>query len=100
LAIPDRCSGLLVSGTDRLRREQAMKIAGRKNPNRWARVSSNRAHGVVGQNRILLILVGCEARKIPAMGDVFFLTFPFMDASSTGSYRSHILNFLFALSWQ
>jgi hypothetical protein len=49
-----------------------MKTAGSENPNRWAQVSSNRAHGVAGQNRILLIQVGCEARKIPAMADVFF----------------------------
>jgi hypothetical protein len=53
-----------------------MKTTARENPNRWARVSSNRAHGMAGQNRILLIQVGCEARKIPAMGDVFFLTSP------------------------
>jgi hypothetical protein len=63
-------------GTDRLRREEVMKTAGRGNPNRWDNASSNRAHGAEVQNRILLIQVGCEARKIPAMGDIFFLTFP------------------------
>jgi hypothetical protein len=45
-----------------------MKTAGSENPNRWAQVSSNRAHGVARQNRILLIQVASEARKIPAMG--------------------------------
>jgi hypothetical protein len=28
-----------------------MKTADRENPNRWAKVSSNRAHGAAGQNR-------------------------------------------------
>jgi hypothetical protein len=73
----DRPAGLLVlelTGCDR-----AMKTADRENPNRWAQVSSNRTHGAVGQNRILLIQVGCEARKIPAIGDVFFLTFLFIE---------------------
>jgi hypothetical protein len=32
-------------GTDRLRREEVMKTAGRENPNHWANASSNRAHG-------------------------------------------------------
>jgi hypothetical protein len=81
-----------------------MKTAGRENPNRWATLASNRAHGAVDQNRscsikwaakqekfrpmeecffltstfieqILLNQVGCEARKIPAYGGVFFLDF-------------------------
>ena len=62
-------------GTDRLRCEEAMKTAGRENPNRWAIVPRNRALGAGGQNRSCSIHVGCEARKIPAGGEVFFLDF-------------------------
>src|SRR6202030_1943061 len=59
-------------GTDRLRCEEAMKTAGRENPNRWTILSSNRAPGAGGQNRSCSP-VGCEARKIPADAGVFFL---------------------------
>ena len=62
-------------GTDRLRCKEAMKTADRENPNRWANVSSNRAHGRGRSEQILLNRVGCEARKIPASGEVFFLDF-------------------------
>src|ERR1700738_3162617 len=62
-------------GTDRLRREEAMKTAGRENPNHGATLPHNRAHGAVGQNRFRSIRGGCEARKIPAEGGVFFLDF-------------------------
>ena len=51
-----------------------MKTAGRENPNPWATVPDNRAHGAADQEQILLNQVGCEARKIPAIGEVFFLT--------------------------
>jgi hypothetical protein len=51
-----------------------MKTAGRENPNRWAAKPSNRAHGAAGQEQILLNHVGCEERKIPAKGAIFFLT--------------------------
>ena len=62
-------------GTDRLRRQEAMKTAGRENPNHGATLPHNRAHGAVGQNRFRSIRGGCEARKIPAEGGVFFLDF-------------------------
>src|ERR1700678_2556315 len=90
-------------GTNRFRCQEAMKTAGRENPKRWALVPSNRAHGAVGQNNsrsikwaakqekfqpkekcffltstfieLSLDQVGCEARKIPAEGEVFFLDF-------------------------
>ena len=73
----DRGSALLVSEQTRLRCEEAMKTAGRENPNRWATVSSNRAPGAGRSEQILLIEVGCEARKLPAGAEVFFLDFPF-----------------------
>src|SRR6516225_849694 len=54
-----------------------MKTAGRGNPNRWARVSSNRPDGVARLKQILLIHGGWEVTKIPVIGEVFFLDFPF-----------------------
>ena len=38
-------------GTNRLRRQEAMKTAGTENPNRTATLRRNRAHGVARQNR-------------------------------------------------
>src|SRR5262245_60253628 len=56
-----------------------MKTAGSENPNRWATVSGNRAHGATGQEQILLNQVGCEERKIPPKGVIFFLTSTFIE---------------------
>ena len=56
-----------------------MKTAGRENQNRWAVKLSNRAHGAAGQEQILLIQVGCEGRKIPAKGEIVFLTSTFIE---------------------
>jgi hypothetical protein len=56
-----------------------MKTAGRENPNRRATVPDNRAPGAAGQEQILLNQVGCEARKIPAVGEIFFLTSTFIE---------------------
>ena len=55
-----------------LRREQAIKTAGRENQNRRATVPDDRAHGATGQEQILLNQLGCEVRKIPAKGEIFF----------------------------
>jgi len=70
-------SALLVSELTKLRCEEAMKTAGRENSNRWALLTSNRAYGAVGQHKSRSIKVGCEARKSPADGEVFFLDFSF-----------------------
>jgi hypothetical protein len=56
-----------------------MKTAGRENPNRWATTPRNRVHGAAGQNSSRSFKLGCEARKIPAGGDVFFLTSTFIE---------------------
>jgi hypothetical protein len=48
-----------------------MKIASRETPNCRAHPPGNRAHGAAAQEQILLNQVGCEARKIPAMGKIF-----------------------------
>jgi len=66
-----------------------MKTAGRGNPNRWARVSSNRPDGVARLKQILLIHGGWEVTKIPVIGEVFFLDFPF--------YRTFHCNFIAAV---
>src|SRR5277367_2192675 len=62
-------------GTDRLRRERAMKTAGRENPNRWATLASNRAPGAGGQNRTRSIKWAAKQEKVPAGAGVFFLDF-------------------------
>src|SRR5215469_17973173 len=75
----DRRSALLVSETDRLRCERAMKTAGRENPNRWAKHVQQPSTWCGRSNQILLIQGGCEARKIAAVGEVFFLTSTFIE---------------------
>ena len=62
-------------GTDRLRCEEAMKTAGRENPNRWAATAQQPSTWRGRSEQILLNQVGCEARKIPAVAGVFFLDF-------------------------
>jgi hypothetical protein len=66
-------------GTDRLRCEQAMKTAGRRTSNRWAKVSSNRAHGAEGQNSSRSILWAAKQEKFRLMEMCFFLTSPFIE---------------------
>ena len=60
----------------RLRCAEAMKTAGRENPNRWAKVSSNRAHGADGQNRSCSIKWAAKQEKFRPMRKCFFLTSP------------------------
>jgi hypothetical protein len=54
---------------------QAMKTAGRRNPNRWVS-----APGIPspwrGKSELSLVHEGWEATKTPAAGEVFFLDFP------------------------
>ena len=66
-------------GTDRLRCEEAMKTAGRENPNRWTIVSSNRAPGAEGQNRSCSIKWAAKQEKFRPMQKCFFLTSPFIE---------------------
>jgi hypothetical protein len=66
-------------GTDRLRREQAMKTAGRENPNRWTIVPSNRAHGAEGQNNSRSIIWAEKQQNFQLMEMCFFLTSPFIE---------------------
>jgi hypothetical protein len=68
-------------GTDRLRREQAMKTAGRENPNRWARAPRNRAHGAAGQNRSRSIKWAAKQEKFQPREMCFFLPSTFIERS-------------------
>jgi hypothetical protein len=66
-------------GTDRLRREEAMKTAGREDPNRWANVPSNRALGAGGQNSTCSIMWAEKQENFQLMEMCFFLTSPFIE---------------------
>src|SRR5271169_1504031 len=70
-------------GTDRLRREEAMKTAGRENPNRRANVSSNRAPGADGQNKSCSIQWAAKQEKFRPTEMCFFLTSPFIELIRT-----------------
>src|SRR6202049_1069226 len=69
-------------GTDRLRREEAMKTAGRENPNHGATLPHNRAHGAVGQNRFRSIRGAAKQEKFQPRERCFFLTSPFIELLS------------------
>jgi hypothetical protein len=66
-------------GTDRLRREEAMKTAGRENPNHGVAGPHNRAHGAVGQNRSRSIEWAVKQEKFRLRERYFFLTLPFIE---------------------
>ena len=66
-------------GTDRLRREEVMKTAGRENPNRWGNAPSNRAHGAEVQNRSCSIMRAGKQEKVRPLQECFFLTFLFIE---------------------
>src|SRR6202041_1723916 len=63
-------------GTNRLRCEEAMKTAGRENPNRCAKTASNRAHGAEVQHRSCSIHWAAKQEKVQGC---FFLTSPFIE---------------------
>src|SRR5450759_2043425 len=86
-------------GTDRLGCEKAMKTAGRENPNHWAKVSSNRAHGAADQNRSCSIKWAAKQEKVRPLQECFFLTFLFIELTRSqvrrwpshgGARRLHI----------
>jgi hypothetical protein len=61
-------------GTDRLRREEAMKTARRRTPKLPGSPARQPSTWRGRSEQILLNQLGCEARKIAAMGEIFFLT--------------------------
>ena len=69
-------------GTDRLRRKQPMKTAGRENPNRGVTWPCNRAYGAAGQNRSRSIKWAEKQEKFQPKEMCFFLTSPFIEPRS------------------
>src|SRR6202795_3621609 len=66
-------------GTDRLRRQEAMKTAGRENPIHGVTWPRNRAHGAVGQNRSRSIKWAEKQEKLQPLEMCFFLTSTFIE---------------------
>jgi hypothetical protein len=66
-------------GTDRLRRAEVMKTAGRESPNRWGNASSNRVHGAEVQNRSCSIMWAAKQENFQPTEMCFFLTSPFIE---------------------
>src|ERR1700720_677916 len=73
-------------GTDRLRRQEAMKTAGRENPNHGVAWPRNRAHGAVGQNRSRSIKWAEKQEKFRPKEICFFLTSPFIELLKSGRW--------------
>src|SRR6266481_3979185 len=66
-------------GTDRLRRQEAMKTAGRENPNHGVALPRNRAPGAASQNRSRSFKWAAKQEKFQPMETCFFLTSPFIE---------------------
>src|ERR1035438_9945911 len=66
-------------GTDRLRRQEAMKTAGKENPNRCAITWQPTELLERKLEPSLLNQSGWKGRKHPAVAKYFFLTFPFIE---------------------
>src|SRR5258708_12312285 len=66
-------------GTNRLRREQPMKTAGRENPNRWVTVPGTRVHGAAIQNGSRSIQWAGKQENFRSGWRCFFLTSPFIE---------------------
>src|SRR5271168_850601 len=75
-------------GTDRLRCQEAMKTAGRENPNRRGRVPRNRAHGAEGQNSSRSIRWAEKQEKFQPMEMSFFLTSSFIELTRSWLWPS------------
>src|SRR5258708_22568325 len=75
----DHCFCFVGFGTDRLRRQEAMKTAGRENSNRWALLASNRVHGAVGPHESRSIKWAAKQEKFQPLEEFFFLTSPFIE---------------------
>jgi hypothetical protein len=60
-----------------------MKTAGRENPDRWAKLSSNRALGAGDQNRSCSIMWAAKQENFQPAERCFFLTSPFIELLGT-----------------
>ena len=70
-------------GTDRFRRQEAMKTAGNENPNRCAITRQPTELLERKLETSLLNQSGWKARKHPAVAKYFFLTLPFIELTRT-----------------
>src|ERR1700683_1751780 len=70
-------------GTDRLRRQEAMKTATRENPNRRVAWPCNRAHGAAGQNRSRSSKWAEKQEKFQPKEMCFFSHSPFIELIRT-----------------
>src|SRR5258706_11937189 len=70
-------------GTDRLRRKEAMKTAGSENPNSRTRLCTEPSPWGGRSKPSSLIHTGWKVRNLPAVGEVFFLTSPFIELIRT-----------------
>jgi hypothetical protein len=77
-------------GTDRLRREEAMKTADSENPNRGGTLPRNRAHGAVGQNKSRSIKWAEKQEKLRPKEMCFFLTSSFIEVVSMGRRNTQV----------
>src|ERR1700693_3176477 len=80
-------------GTDRLRRQEAMKTADRENPTHGVTWPRNRAHGAVGQNRTSSIEWAEKQEKVQPKERCFFLTSPFIELPRSVRHRRTSLDF-------
>src|SRR6266853_607448 len=60
-----------------------MKTAGRENPKRWVTTSQQSSPWCRRSEQISFIHMCCEARKLPASGEIFFLTSAFIELLSS-----------------
>jgi len=72
-----------------------MKTAGRRNPNRWANVSGNRAHGVVGQNTSFSFKGAAKQEKFQSLEKCFLLTSPFIELITGDKLKPSDWDFIF-----
>src|ERR1700724_1663440 len=82
-------------GTDRLRRQEAMKTADRENPIHGAAWPRNRAHGAAGQNRTRSIEWAEKQEQFQPKEMCFFLPSPFIELSRRCQNNSLRFNLLF-----
>src|SRR5450631_3894210 len=78
-------------GTDRLRRQEAMKTASRENPIHGVTWPRNRAHGAVGQNRTRSIEWAGKQEKFQPKEMCFFLTSPFIEHGPATEHMARLV---------
>src|SRR5207245_276610 len=83
-------------GTDRLRRQEAMKTAGRENPNHGVALPRNRAHGAEEQNRSRSFKWAAKQEKFQPKKMCFFLTSIFIALQKRGDCQGPPKSFKFA----